>query len=150
MPVRILTSRCLGRELGNHSPNQYAWNTCLFMSNTRDSCNVGHCAVSQLLNRTFGEQPIGSGCPVHWPARSPGLNPLDSLLRGHPKTLVYSAPIGDSVYVGCFKKRFPIVLRKHVHLGRTNYPSFNTLTFGIPLQSSCWNTLHYQWSHIEM
>jgi hypothetical protein len=33
--------------------------------------------VRQHLNRTFGEQWIGRGDPVNWPARSPDLNPLD-------------------------------------------------------------------------
>jgi hypothetical protein len=47
------------------------------------------------LNQTFGEQWIGRGGPVNWPARSPDLSALDSWLWGHLKTLVYSAPIND-------------------------------------------------------
>jgi hypothetical protein len=33
--------------------------------------------VRQHLNQTFGEQWIGRGGSVNWPARSPDLNPLD-------------------------------------------------------------------------
>jgi hypothetical protein len=51
--------------------------------------------VRQHLNQTFGEQWIGCGGAVNWPARSPDLNPLDFWLWGHLKTLVYSAPIND-------------------------------------------------------
>jgi hypothetical protein len=47
--------------------------------------------VRQHLNQTFGEQWIGRGGPVKWPARSPDLDPL----WGHLKTLVYSAAIND-------------------------------------------------------
>jgi hypothetical protein len=42
--------------------------------------------VRQHLNQTFGEQLIGRGGPVNWPARSPVLNPLDFWLWGHLKT----------------------------------------------------------------
>jgi hypothetical protein len=44
-------------------------------------------------NQTFGEQWIGRGGPVNWPARSPDLNPLEFWLRGHVEALVYSARI---------------------------------------------------------
>jgi hypothetical protein len=53
------------------------------------------CIVRQRLNQTFGEQWIGSGGPVNWPARSPDLNPLDFWLWVHLKILLYSAPISD-------------------------------------------------------
>jgi hypothetical protein len=49
--------------------------------------------VRQHLTQTYGEQWIGRGSPVSWPARSPDLNPLDFWLWGHLKALVYSAPI---------------------------------------------------------
>jgi hypothetical protein len=49
--------------------------------------------VRQHLNQTLDEQWLGSGDPVNWPARSPGLNPLHFWLWGHLKTLVYSALI---------------------------------------------------------
>jgi hypothetical protein len=56
-----------------------------------------HClrTVRQHLNQTFGEQWIGRGGPVNWPARSPDLNSLDFWLPGHLKALVCSAPISD-------------------------------------------------------
>jgi hypothetical protein len=41
--------------------------------------------VREHLKQTFGEQWMGRGGPVDWPARSPGRNPLDFLLLGHPK-----------------------------------------------------------------
>jgi hypothetical protein len=47
----------------------------------------------QHANQTFGEQRIGRGGPVNWPAQSPDLNPPDFGLSGHLKSLVYSAPI---------------------------------------------------------
>jgi hypothetical protein len=47
------------------------------------------------LNQTTGEQWIGCGGPINWPARSPDLNPLDFWLLGHLNTWVYSAPIED-------------------------------------------------------
>jgi hypothetical protein len=51
--------------------------------------------LRQHLNQNFGEQWVGCGGPVNWPARSPDLNHLDFRLWGHMKTLVYSAPIND-------------------------------------------------------
>jgi hypothetical protein len=51
--------------------------------------------LRQHLIQTFGEHWIGRGSPVNWPARSPDLNPLDFWLRGHLKTLMYSASISD-------------------------------------------------------
>lgn len=53
------------------------------------------CIVRQHLNQTFGEQWIGRGDPVNWPAQSPDLSPLVFWLWGHLKSLVYSAPITD-------------------------------------------------------
>jgi hypothetical protein len=49
--------------------------------------------VRHNMNQNFGEQWIGRGGPVNWPARSPDLNPLDRSLWGHLRALVYSAPI---------------------------------------------------------
>jgi hypothetical protein len=56
------------------------------------------CSVRQHLNQTFGEQWIGYGGPVNWPAQFSDLNPLDFWLWGHLKFLVYSAPINDLKY----------------------------------------------------
>jgi hypothetical protein len=44
-----------------------------------------------------GEQRIGRGGPVNWPARSPDLNSLDSSLRGHVKTVVCSVSFSNFV-----------------------------------------------------
>jgi hypothetical protein len=55
-----------------------------------------HRNARQHLNQTtFGEEWVGRGGPVNWPARSPDLNPLDFRLWGHLKTLVHSAPINE-------------------------------------------------------
>jgi hypothetical protein len=51
--------------------------------------------VTQHLNQTFGEQWIGRGGPVNWPARSPDLNPSDFWLWGQLKSAVYSARVSD-------------------------------------------------------
>lgn len=41
------------------------------------------------LNATFHTQWIGRHGPVHWPARSPDLSPLDFFLWGYVKDRVY-------------------------------------------------------------
>ncbi|GBM54566.1 hypothetical protein AVEN_157070-1 [Araneus ventricosus] len=51
--------------------------------------------VRKHLNVTFGQNWIGRGSPVHWPARSPDLSSLD-FCWGQMKTMVYESPI-DSV-----------------------------------------------------
>jgi hypothetical protein len=79
--------------------------------------------VKQHQNQTFGEQWIGCGGPVDWPARSPDLNPLDFWLWGHLKTLVYSAPINElrgitatsrdilQIFTDVSKERLAVVFR---------------------------------------
>lgn len=47
----------------------------------------------QYLTEHFPNRWIGRGGPVHWPARSPDLNPLDFFLWGHIKSLVYETRI---------------------------------------------------------
>lgn len=49
--------------------------------------------VRNYLNVTFEQKWLGRGGPVHWPARSPDLTPLDFFLWGHMKQLVYSTPV---------------------------------------------------------
>jgi hypothetical protein len=51
--------------------------------------------MRQHLNQTFGEQWLGCGGPVNWPAWSPDLNTLDFWLLEHVNILVYSASISD-------------------------------------------------------
>jgi hypothetical protein len=51
--------------------------------------------VRQHLNQTFGQQWIGRGDLVSWPALSSDLNHLDFWLWGHLKALAYSVPIND-------------------------------------------------------
>lgn len=45
--------------------------------------------VTVFLNQRFPNRWIGRNGPIHWPARSPDLNPLDFYLWGHLKTIVY-------------------------------------------------------------
>lgn len=45
--------------------------------------------VTVFLNENFPERWIGRGGPVHWPARSPDLSPLDFFLWGCLKSRVY-------------------------------------------------------------
>lgn len=49
--------------------------------------------VRQYLDERFPNRWIGRGGPVHWPARSPDLTPLDYFLWGHLKALVYETPV---------------------------------------------------------
>jgi hypothetical protein len=51
--------------------------------------------VRELLNLTYGEQWIGRGGPIRWPARSPDLTSLDFFLWGHLKNLVYETPVAS-------------------------------------------------------
>lgn len=45
--------------------------------------------VREYLDREYGDQWIGRGGPITWPARSPDLTPLDFYLWGDVKRLVY-------------------------------------------------------------
>lgn len=45
--------------------------------------------------QNYGNNWIGRGGPVEWPARSPDLNPLDFYLWGHCKALVYDGAIAN-------------------------------------------------------
>ena len=44
---------------------------------------------------TYPGRWIGRVGPVGWPPRSPDLTPLDFLLWGHIKSLVYETPVSD-------------------------------------------------------
>ena len=57
-----------------------------------------HCSgdVRNNLDVTFGQQWIGRGGPVHWPARSPDLSCLDFYFWGHMKSLVYDTPVDNA------------------------------------------------------
>ncbi|GBO06179.1 hypothetical protein AVEN_177952-1 [Araneus ventricosus] len=48
------------------------------------------------LNATYGQQGIGRGGPVLWPALSPDLNCLDYFLWGYVKSLVCETPINSA------------------------------------------------------
>ena len=52
--------------------------------------------VRNHLDVRFGQQWIGRGGPVCWPARSPDLSCLDFFLFGHMKTLVYETPVDNA------------------------------------------------------
>ncbi|GBN62308.1 hypothetical protein AVEN_219418-1 [Araneus ventricosus] len=52
--------------------------------------------VSLHLNATYGQQWIGRGGPVLWPARSPDLTCLVYFLWGYVKSLVYGTPINSA------------------------------------------------------
>lgn len=56
-----------------------------------------HRGVTEYLNVTFPNRWIGRNGPVHWPARSPDLNPLDFFFWGHMKQLVYETPVETEV-----------------------------------------------------
>ena len=45
--------------------------------------------VREFLNIQFPNRWIGRNGPIHWPARSPDLTPLDYFLWGHIKEMVY-------------------------------------------------------------
>ncbi|GBN54180.1 hypothetical protein AVEN_36177-2 [Araneus ventricosus] len=48
------------------------------------------------LNATYGQQWVGRGGPVLWPARSPDLTCLDYFLWGYVKSLVYETPVNNA------------------------------------------------------
>ncbi|GBN26469.1 hypothetical protein AVEN_167765-1 [Araneus ventricosus] len=48
------------------------------------------------LNATYGQQWIGRGGPVLWPARSPDLTCLDYFLCGYFKSLVFETPVNSA------------------------------------------------------
>ena len=50
-------------------------------------------AVRDHLDQRFRQTSKGRGGPIAWPARSPGLTPLDYFLRDHMKILVYEIPV---------------------------------------------------------
>jgi hypothetical protein len=78
--------------LSEHVPldqRQYMW----FMYDGAPSHFVRF--VRQHVNQILGEQWIGRGGSVNWPARSPDLNALEFLAVGHLKASVYLAPIND-------------------------------------------------------
>jgi hypothetical protein len=52
-------------------------------------------AVREHLDTTFPDKWIGRGGPVHWPARSPDLSPLDFFLWGYVKDRVYKTQPTD-------------------------------------------------------
>ena len=45
--------------------------------------------VRTFLNKTFPNRWIGRDGPLHWPARSPDLTPMDFFFWGYIKTQVY-------------------------------------------------------------
>jgi hypothetical protein len=51
--------------------------------------------TQQHLNSQFPDRWLGRGSSVSWSARSPDLNPLDFLLWGHLKEIVYRDPLTD-------------------------------------------------------
>jgi len=46
--------------------------------------------VAELLSQKFGQKVIANNGPVHWPARSPDLTPMDYFLWGWIKSQVYT------------------------------------------------------------
>lgn len=48
-------------------------------------------AMKKQLTGTYGHRWIGNRGSVRWPPRSPDLNPMDFLIWGHLKQLVYRA-----------------------------------------------------------
>lgn len=55
-----------------------------------DGCPAHNARINrEHLDITFLGRWIGRGGPIHWPARSPDLTPLDYYLWGHLKEQVY-------------------------------------------------------------
>ena len=52
-------------------------------------------AVRDHLDQRFGQQWIGRGDTIAWPARSPDLSPLDYYLWVHMKSLIYETPLAS-------------------------------------------------------
>lgn len=68
-------------------------NNCFFM---HDGAPAHYTLrVRELLNNIYGQNWIGRGGAIPWPARSPDLNPIDFYVWGHLKSMVYSMPIND-------------------------------------------------------
>ena len=51
--------------------------------------------VRRFLDQTYPNRWIGRGGPVHWPARSPDLTPLDFFFWRDMERLVYETPVLD-------------------------------------------------------
>ena len=47
----------------------------------------------QHLTVIYSDRWIGRGGSMAWPPRSPDLTPMDSLLCGHIKALIYTSPV---------------------------------------------------------
>ena len=52
------------------------------------------CFVTDVLNERFPDAWIGRGGPIPWPPRSPDLSPLDFILWGYIKNIVYLQVLG--------------------------------------------------------
>lgn len=63
--------------------------TCWFQLDGAPAHNA--LVVIDFLNEKFHNQWIGNRGPVHWPARSPDLTPLDFFLWGFIKNRVYQS-----------------------------------------------------------
>lgn len=53
--------------------------------------------ITNFLNQHFPERWIGRHGPIHWPARSPDLTPMDFYLWGYLKQKVYSHDLHDNI-----------------------------------------------------
>jgi len=51
------------------------------------------CFVTDVLNERFPDAWTGRGGPIPWPPRSPDLAPIEFLLWGYIKTIVYAEKI---------------------------------------------------------
>lgn len=51
--------------------------------------------VRVYLNQQFRNKWIGHGGPIALPARPPDLNPIDSFVWGHQKSIVYATPVDN-------------------------------------------------------
>ncbi|KAJ8877253.1 hypothetical protein PR048_021707 [Dryococelus australis] len=52
-----------------------------------------------IMSYTFGARWIGSGNPVSWPARSPYMSPLNFIVWGHMKSVMYASPVESRDYL---------------------------------------------------
>lgn len=53
--------------------------------------------ITNFLNQHFPERWIARHGPIHWPARSPDLTPMDFYLWGYLKQKVYSYDLHDNI-----------------------------------------------------
>lgn len=108
----MLFNRIIGPYFFNENLNQHSYLEMLqnFLLPSLDQEELQHIYFQQdgcpahstfiirdFLNLHFPERWIGRHGPIHWPARSPDLTPMDFFLWGYLKQKVYKERIGNDV-----------------------------------------------------